>query len=181
MAQVDLVMQCNTMNVIEKDEIASLRAAIEAGTGIAGWHGGIADSYRNEADYLQLIGGQFANHPAIHESERTGEQSDYYIPYRVEISPAGRNHEITKGIDDFDLVSEQYWVLSDEYNDVLATTTLTPRPWDQWNRPITSPVVWTRRWGKGRVFVSTAGHRVDILENPNVRSIVERGLLWASR
>src|SRR3954454_13717885 len=58
MAGVDLVMQCMTMSTIEKDEFWGLRAAVEAGTGLAGWHGGIADSYRNTSDYLHLIGGQ---------------------------------------------------------------------------------------------------------------------------
>ncbi|MFD1713784.1 ThuA domain-containing protein [Amnibacterium flavum] len=181
MSGVDLIVQCNTMNVIQKPEIAGLRAAIEAGTGIAGWHGGIADSYRNEADYLQLIGGQFAHHPGKHPSELIGEQVDNYIPYRIDITPLGREHEITQGIEDFELTTEQYWVLSDDLNDVLATTTLDARPWDQWQRPVTSPAIWTRQWGKGRVFVSTAGHRVEVLEDPNVRTIIERGLLWASR
>jgi uncharacterized protein len=55
------------------------------------------------------------------------------------------------------------------------------RPWDPWNRPITSPAVWTRQWGEGRIFVCTAGHHVDILEDPNVKTIIQRGLLWASR
>jgi len=56
---------------------------------------------------------------------------------------------IAAGLPDFDLVTEQYWVLSDEYNDVLATTTQTVRPWDAWNRPVTAPAIWTRQWGKG--------------------------------
>ncbi len=45
MATVDLIVQCMTMSTIEKDEFEGLRAAIENGTGLAGWHGGIADSY----------------------------------------------------------------------------------------------------------------------------------------
>jgi type 1 glutamine amidotransferase len=72
-------------------------------------------------------------------------------------------------------------VLHDDYNDVLATTTQKARPWDPWKRPVTSPAVWTRQWGAGRIFVSTPGHRVEILENPSVRTIIERGLLWAAR
>jgi uncharacterized protein len=181
MAGVDLVMQAMTMSTIEADELAGLRAAVEAGTGLAGWHGGIADSYRNSADYLQLIGGQFACHPAKHADERTGEQSDYYIPYRVDVTPAGREHPITAGIEDFDLVTEQYWVLSDDLIDVLATTTVQARDFDPWHRPIVSPAIWTRQWGQGRVFVSTPGHRVEVLEDANVRTMIERGLLWASR
>lgn len=181
MGSVDLILQCNTMSTIEKDELVGLRSAVEAGTGLAGWHGGIADSYRNDADYMHLIGGQFACHPGKHSDECIGEQSDNYVPYRVNMLPETADHPITKGIGDFDLVTEQYWVLADDYNDVLATTTQAVREWDPWHRPVTSPAIWTRSWGTGRIFVCTPGHRVDILDEENVRTIIERGLLWASR
>lgn len=181
MSKIDLIVQCNTMNTIAKEEIKGLRNAIEGGTGMAGWHGGIADSYRNEADYLQLIGGQFAHHPSKHADHVRGEQSDYYIPYRVDVLPELSDHPIMRGISSFELTTEQYWVLSDDYNDVLATTTLESRPWDPWLRPVTSPAIWTRQWGRGRIFVSTPGHDVDVLKNESVRTIIERGLLWASR
>jgi type 1 glutamine amidotransferase len=181
LATVDLIVQSNTMSTIESDEIAGLRAAVENGTGFAGWHGGIADSYRNSADYLQLVGGQFAAHPAKHPDDRRPGTSDNDVRHTIEMTPAAADHPITHGIPDFDLVTEQYWVLHDDYNDVLATTTQAVREGDPWTRPVTSPAIWTRRWGAGRVFVSTPGHRVEILEDPNVRTIIERGLLWASR
>jgi type 1 glutamine amidotransferase len=181
MAGVDLVVQCMTMSTIEPDELAGLRAAVAAGTGMAGWHGGIADSYRNSSDYQQLIGGLFACHPGKAPQECTGEQSDNYLPYRVNLLPAATDHPITAGLRDFDLVTEQYWVLADSYIDVLATTTQAVRPWDEWHRPVTSPAVWTRHWGRGRLFVATPGHRVEVLLDPNVRTIVERGMLWAAR
>ncbi|NVM97259.1 ThuA domain-containing protein [Arthrobacter sp. SDTb3-6] len=181
MKTVDLIVQCNTMSTIEKEEFEGLRAAVEAGTGLAGWHGGIADSYRNNSDYLHLIGGQFACHPGRHPDERTGEQPDNYVPYRVDMLPAAAGHPITEGIGSFELVTEQYWVLADSYIDVLATTTQKVREWDPWHREVTSPAIWTREWGQGRIFVATPGHHVDILENPNVKTIIERGMLWASR
>jgi uncharacterized protein len=169
------------MNTIEKEEFAGLQRAVLNGTGMAGWHGGIADSYRNTADYLHMIGGQFAHHAGIEPSLRKGEQSDNYIPYTVHITELGKTHPITADIEDFDLVTEQYWVLSDEYNDVLATTTQAVRPWDAWNRPVTAPAIWTRQWGKGRIFVSAPGHKLDIVQEPHVRTIIERGMLWAAR
>jgi len=181
LAGVDLIVQCMTMSSIEKEEFEGLRAAVEAGTGLAGWHGGIADSYRNTSDYLHLIGGQFACHPGKHPAERVGEQSDNYVPYTVNMLPAAAEHPITAGIDDFDLVTEQYWVLTDDYIDVLATTTQAVREWDPWHRPVTSPAIWTRQWGRGRIFVATPGHHVDILEEPSVNTLIKRGLLWASR
>lgn len=181
MSGVDLIVQCMTMSTIEKEEFQGLRTAVENGTGLAGWHGGIADSYRNNSDYLHLIGGQFACHPGKHPDTCTGEQSDNYIPYTVNMLTAAAEHPITAGISDFDLVTEQYWVLSDDYIDVLATTTQKVRSWDPWNREVTSPAIWTRQWGKGRIFVTTPGHRVEVLADPNIRAIIERGLLWASR
>ena len=181
MAGVDLIMQCMTMSSIEGDEFDGLRSAIEKGTGLAGWHGGIADSYRNTSDYLHLIGGQFACHPGKHPHERIGEQSDNFVAHTVNILPAAAEHPITLGISDFDLVTEQYWVLADDYIDVLATTTQRARDGDPWHREVTSPAIWSRQWGKGRIFVTTPGHHVDILQDSNVRTIIERGLLWASR
>jgi type 1 glutamine amidotransferase len=181
MAAVDLIVQCMTMSTIEKDELAGLLTAVENGTGLAGWHGGIADSYRSSADYLHLIGGQFACHPPKAPDQRTGDQADYFVPYRVEMLPAAADHPITHDIGDFDLITEQYWVLTDDYVDVLATTTLPARAWDAWQRPVTSPAIWTRQWGRGRVFVSTPGHEMDVLRDANVKTIVERGMLWAAR
>lgn len=181
MATVDLVMQANTMNTIEPTHLAGLIAAVRNGTGMAGWHGGIADSYRNSADYLHMIGGQFAHHAGIEPEKRIGEQSDNYLTHTIRIVPEKREHPIVAGLDDFELTTEQYWVLSDSYNEVLATTTVAARPFDAWREPVTSPSVWTRQWGEGHIFVCTAGHRVEVLDHPSVRTIIERGLLWASR
>jgi len=77
MAGVDLIVQTNTMSTIADDELAGLIAAVRNGTGMGGWHGGIADSYRDSADYLQMIGGQFAHHAAkAPKDQLAGEQAD---------------------------------------------------------------------------------------------------------
>lgn len=44
LATVDLIVQVVTMSTIEKAEFDGLQAAVLNGTGLAGWHGGIADS-----------------------------------------------------------------------------------------------------------------------------------------
>ena len=181
MARVDVVLQCVSMSTIEPAELSGLRAAVEAGTGLAGWHGGIVDSYRNSSDYLQLVGGQFASHPGLHPDERVGGPADNFVPFTVTMEAAAESHPITQGIGSFDLVTEHYWVLTDSLIDVLATTTQGVREWDPWHRPVTQPAVWTRQWGDGRVFVCTPGHDLDVLREPQVRTLVERGVLWASR
>jgi len=181
MDRTDLIVQSVTMSKISAEAVAGLRAAVERGTGLAGWHGGIADSYRESSDYLQLIGGQFATHPSRHPDARVGDETDNYLPYTVDITDEGRASEIMAGIEDFTLNTEQYWVLTDDLNDVLATTTHPVQPYHPWHRPLTSPAVWTRQWGLGRIFVATPGHSLVVLRDLNVRTIIERGMLWASR
>ena len=181
MACVDLIQQTNTMNTIEKEEFAGLQAAIVNGTGFGGWHGGIVDSYRNSSDYLQMLGGQFASHPGKLPEERIDGQSDNFVPFTVNMTDLGKAHPITSDLSDFDLVTEQYCILHDDYNDVLATTTQKVRSGDPWSREITSPVIWTRNWGKGKIFVTTCGHNLEVVLDKNVRTVIERGLLWASR
>ncbi len=182
MSELDLVVQCYTMGTASNEAVAGLRAAIAAGTGFAGWHGGIADSFRNTSDYLHLVGGQFACHPAREPHEREGDaERDNFNTYTVNIVASAAEHPIVAGLDDFELFTEQYWVLSDDYVDVLATTTQRVRPGDPWHREVTSPAIWTRSWGEGRIFVATPGHSLDVLDHPSVRTVIERGLLWASR
>ncbi|MFY9712044.1 MAG: ThuA domain-containing protein [Microbacterium sp.] len=181
MDEIDLIVQSVTMSEISGDAFAGLRRAVERGAGLAGWHGGIADSYRNNSDYLQLIGGQFATHPSKHPDDRVSDETDNYLCYTVDVTDLGRRHEIMAGLEDFTLRTEQYWVLTDDLNDVLATTTHPAQPYHPWHRPVVSPAVWTRQWGEGRIFVATPGHSPVVLRDVNVRTIIERGMLWASR
>jgi len=174
MARTDLIVQCVSMGEITGEQVAGLRAAVAAGTGLTGWHGGIVDSYRASTDYLQLVGGQFVTHPGPPGGTP-------FVPHTIDLTPAARTHPITAGLDDFALETEQYWVLHDELNDVLATTTHPAPSWQPWHRPVTCPAIWTRRWGTGRVVVSTPGHSLDVLEHPSVRTIIERGMVWATR
>src|SRR5215207_8678135 len=169
MAATDLIVQSMTMSTIERDAVDGLRAAVEAGTGFTGWHGGIADSFRDSSDYLHLVGGQFATHPGKHPDERRGDPGDNYLHHTVELTELGRKHPITEGLEDFSLTTEQYWVLHDDLIDVLATTTHPAPSWHPWHRPVVSPAIWTREWGAGRIVVTTPGHSVDVLEHPAVR------------
>ncbi len=166
----DLVLQCWTQGEITDDRVARLSAAVAAGTGLAGWHGGIVDSFRFSPEYLQLTGGQFATHPEgirDHEIEVVPERADH--PIVQGIAPKWQQH------------TEQYWSLADGLNDVLAISRFTPGTQTPWQQEVVAPAVWTRGWGKGRVFVSTIGHFPTDLDVPPVRALTERGLLWAAR
>jgi type 1 glutamine amidotransferase len=166
METVDVVVQFWTMGEISDAQLEGLLTAVQNGTGIAGWHGGIGDSFRNRPRYLYMIGGQWVSHP--------GGQ----IQYTVNI--VDEEDEITAGIDDFTLTSEQYYMLVDPSNTVLATTTFTGDH-DSWIGGSVMPVVWKKRFGQGRVFFSSVGHAPnDFEEAPEAFEIVKRGIRWAS-
>ncbi|WP_329173909.1 MULTISPECIES: ThuA domain-containing protein [unclassified Streptomyces] len=165
LAATDLVVQCWTMGEITAEQSRGLADAVRAGTGFAGWHGGIIDSFRGDVDYQRLTGGQFLMHPPG------------FVDYTVHLAPPG--HRITAGLADFAVHTEHYWVATDPANEVLASTVF-PAGGDR-AQDVVMPQVWTRTCGAGRVFVSAIGHKADDFDVPEVRAITERGLLWASR
>ena len=167
MRDIDLVVQIWTMGEISEPQLEGLLKAVEGGTGIAGWHGGLGDAFRKVPRYQYMIGGQWVEHPG-----------NDGVPYRVNIV----DHEdpITEGLEDFDVVSEQYYMHVDPNNKVLATTTFTGEH-DAWVKDAVMPVVWKRIYGDGRVFYTSLGHQANVFETPEALTILKRGILWASR
>ena len=163
---LSLIVPVWTMGTIEGEQEKGLLSAIESGVGVAGWHGGMGDSFRNSTEYQFMVGGQWVAHPGG------------VIDYEVNIV----NHEdpITAGLSDFKMQSEQYYMHVDPSNEVLATTTFRGDhcPWID---GAVMPVVWKRRWGEGRVFYTSLGHVAKDFGVLEAKTIVERGMLWAAR
>jgi type 1 glutamine amidotransferase len=154
------------MGEMTKEQEAALVGAVEGGVGFAGWHGGIIGTcVKNEA-YLRMVGGLFIWHP------------QGFVKHRIQITG---DDPIVEGLQDFEVDTEHYWVLTDGLNRVLATSVQTPEPGDPWHEPVSMPVTWTRQWGKGRVSVCTLGHTVaDVLKPPTL-AMIRRGMRWAAR
>ena len=166
MASLDLVVPVWTMGTITGEQEKGLLAAVKAGTGIAGWHGGMGDSFRNNVDYQFMVGGQWVAHP--------GGVTDYVV------NIARKDDLIVKGLKDFTMHSEQYFMHTDPGNEVLATTTFSGEH-APWTKGTVMPAVWKRMWGAGRVFYSSVGHVAKDFDVTEAREIVKRGMLWASR
>lgn len=162
----DLIVPMITMSQIGKEELAGLTAAVRAGTGLAGFHGTMCDSFRAETEYQFMTGGQWVLHP--------GNIIDYSVTITRPDDP------VMAGIGDFPYRSEQYYMHVDPSNEVLATTTFTGEHLAD-VAGVVMPVVWKRRYGQGRVFYSALGHTFAEFEVPQMRTIFERGALWASR
>jgi len=166
---LSLIVQAWTMGQLTPEQEKGLLGAVRNGTGLAGWHGGLADSFRANPEYEFMVGGSWAAHPGG------------TVDYQVNITRA--NDPITKGLTDFSMKSEQYYMLIDPNVEVLATTTFrgAAAKAAPWIEGAVMPVVWKKLYGKGRVFNTTLGHVASDFDVPQAREIVKRGLLWAAR
>lgn len=167
MSKLTLIVPCWTMGEISREQSTALLGAVKGGVGIAGWHGGMGDAFRQNTSYQFMVGGQWVAHP--------GGIVDY------EVNIVNHDDPISKGLSDFNMTSEQYYMHVDPCNEVLVTTTFTGEHGDTpWIKGCVMPVVWKRMWGKGRVFYNSLGHVAKDFEVPEARTLMERGMLWAA-
>jgi type 1 glutamine amidotransferase len=166
----DLVVPIWTMSSISKEQTDGILAAVESGVGIAGNHGGMCDAFRQDVRWQFMTGGQWVAHPG-----NSG------VTYEINIRKSAAS-PIVCGIHDFKITSEQYYVHVDPVNNVLATTRFPVYDGPHAaNGVVDVPVVWTKRWGKGRVFYNSLGHHADAFDIPEARELMRRGFLWAAR
>ena len=169
MAKFTVVVPCWTMGTITGEQSKGLRQAILNDCGLAGWHGGLCDAFRNDTEYQFMTGGQWVAHP--------GGVIDYTV---ADLDP---DDATTKGLKPFAMKSEQYYMHTDPGNNVLAWTVFEGlkkhgAPWIKGTR---MPVAWKRAWGKGRVFYTSLGHVNKDFDVPEAFEIMKRGIQWAAR
>jgi len=167
--KLNLMVPVWTMGTLEHNQEKAVLEAVKSGVGLGGCHGGMCDAFRNNVGWQFMTGGQWVAHPG-----------DDGVRYKIHIEDA--DHFITKGSKDFYVVSEQYYLHTDPANRVLATTEFpvadgphTP------NGKFKMPQVWTKMWGKGRVYYNALGHQANIVAQPEVLRLMVRGFLWAAK
>lgn len=166
---LNLIVPVWTMGSIAQEKIEPVFKAVQSGVGLAGCHAGMCDALRGVTRWMFMTGGQWVSHPG-----------DDGVRYRVNITSV--KDPITEGIGDFEVTSEQYYMLVDPANRVLATTRFPVADGPHVpNGPVDMPVVWTKMYGKGRVFYHSLGHRAEILVQEPCQTITRRGLLWAAK
>ncbi len=161
-----------TMGEITYEQaMGACRAVSEHGVGIAGSHGGMCDAFRGSTEWQFMTGGQWVAHPG-----------DDGVTYHIEMNP-NEPHEITDRIADFKVTSEQYYLHVDPGVKVLATCRFPAAGVDgpHTENPCDMPTIWTKMFGKGRVFYTALGHKREVLEIPESKEITRRGLLWAAK
>jgi type 1 glutamine amidotransferase len=170
--ELSLIVPIVTMASISPEQREPVtRAVSENGVGIAGCHGGMCDAFREDTEWQFITGGQWVAHPG-----------NDGVRYQVNICRENP-HEITKGLPDFEVESEQYYLHTDPGNNVLATCAFPTvgAEGPHTGNPCQMPTVWTKGYGAGRVFYNAIGHNRKVLEAEVPRELMRRGFLWAAK
>lgn len=142
LAELSLIVPVWTMGEISNDQVSSVLKAVASGVGIAGCHGGMCDSFRNNTDWQFLTGSQWVAHPF-----------NDGVEYEVNIVHSGSS-AIVEGIQDFKVKSEQYYLHVDPAVNVIATTTFVMSEGEHSaNGVITMPVVYTKNGEQARFSI----------------------------
>lgn len=162
----DLVVPVITDGTLAPEKMANLIGAIRAGTGLAGYHMGLATTFRASVPFRYAASVYWVQHPGN------------IITYTVDVTRS--DHPIMADIESFEHTSEQYYLNYDPAVEVLATTRFSGE-FHPWRKDVVMPVVFTTMHDQGRVFYSSLGHTADELALEPVRTILRRGLVWAAR
>lgn len=167
---LNLIVPVWTMGEISNEQLKPVLKVVESGVGIAGCHGGMCDAFRNSVEWQFMTGSQWVAHPG-----------NDGVEYEVNIIKSASS-SIIEGISDFKIKSEQYYIHVDPAVNVLATTTfpVVDGPHST-NGNVVVPVVYTKRWGVGKVFYNSVGHHADIFNIKEAAELMRRGFLWASK
>lgn len=164
----DLIVPVWTMSKIEKQQALNVCAAVAAGTGIAGCHGGMCDAFRENVDWQFMTGAQWVAHPG-----------NDGVDYGVRITS---DDPLVAGVGDFTVKTEQYYLHVDPAVKVHAVCDfpVVDGPHSV-NGPVAMPVVFTKGYGAGRVYYNALGHQKNVIDHGPAAELMRRGLLWAAR
>jgi type 1 glutamine amidotransferase len=166
---LDLIVPVWTMSELSRERATNVSEAVARGTGIGGCHGGMCDAFRGNPLWQFVTGGQWVAHPG-------GDG----VRYTVRITEP--DHELIRGIGDFEVATEQYYLHVDPANRILATTTFPTVSWyHSPNGEMEMPVAWTRQWGLGRVYYNALGHKANVIAEGAPYEMLRRGLVWAAQ
>ena len=125
--------------------------------------------YSGWQKYVEIAGGQYV----FKETEIDGEirpKSDFKHDVEMEIVVADRDHPITQGVDDFEILDEAYKNVYVRPGVHVLLTTENPHA--------TREVAWVHRYGNSPVFTIMLGHDRHAYANENLRKLLAQGIEW---
>ena len=181
--ECDVLFFHHTGGKLTEQQENALCGAIASGKGFVGIHSA-ADSFKQNAKYMDMLGGMFRTHPA---------------PWDIPATVLDPTHPIMKDVPkEFTVHDEQYILKYDpakvhvlvdapyklmKYNEVVEKDkdgkevkkrVLTNEVQEEGRMP----AVWTKPWEKGRVVYISFCHDSKATANEVVRKIVLQAVLW---
>lgn len=141
---------------------ANLLNYVKGGKGFVVSHLASA-SFKEWPEFRQLCGRQWVMGTSGHGPRST---------FKVRVVDS--NHPITQGLQDFVADDELYAKLQGD-----APIHVLLEADSDWSKQ-TEPMAFTLEYGQGRVFHHTFGHDGKAVQNPAVRTLIQRGCEWAA-
>ena len=167
LASIDAVFFANTTGNLGIPDLPAFLAWIAAGHGFLGAHSA-SDTYHESPEYLAMLGGEFATHGAIVETEiRVDDPSD---PSVAHLSPR------------FRITDELYRFTRSSRGDVHALLSMDRVPADgvgDAGAPADLLMAWRKEYGRGRVFYTALGHREEVWQDARFQQHLLGALRWA--
>lgn len=135
---------------------------IRSGKGFTGFHAA-TDTLGNFPGYVEMIGGLFRTH---HEQ------------VEVEALIEDAHHPATRHFTGPFRVFDEIYLFRDFHRaKVRGLLTMDKHP--NHGYPGDFPIAWCKDYGQGRVFYSSLGHRVDVVQRPDIQAHFLGGILWS--
>jgi hypothetical protein len=152
----------NTTGDLPLPDREAFLAWLKSGKGFVGFHAA-TDTFPGFPAYDEMIGAHFRTH---HEQ------------VEVEALNLDPNHPATRHLPPaFKVRDEIYLVRKFDRSKVHGLLTMDTHP--NYGIPGDYPIAWCKSYGQGRVFYTSLGHRVDVVERPDIQQHYLAGILWA--
>lgn len=168
LAGFDAVFFANTSGDLGISDLSAFLGWIGGGKAFLGTHSA-ADTYRDQPDYLSMLGGTLTTHGSIVEAEIR--VSDPTHPVVAHLTPRFR---ITDEWYRFEPAAPGRSVLL-SFDRVPADGVGVA------GDPADLPLAWHRSFGSGRVFYTALGHRAEVWQDPRFRTHLLEAVRWAIR
>ncbi|HBY63511.1 MAG TPA: hypothetical protein DEH78_27110 [Solibacterales bacterium] len=157
---VDVLLLYDSVQTLPEEQKARLAKFVESGKGIVILHHALVDFADWEWWWKEVMGGLYDL-----------KVSKYLHDVDMTVTPKG-DHPIVAGLKPFQIHDETYKHLRIEpTNQILLTT----------DHPTSDgPVAWISAYKKSRVVVIQLGHGREAHENPVLREILRRAILWSA-
>jgi type 1 glutamine amidotransferase len=181
--QSDVLFFHHTGGKLTPEQEQALCGAIASGKGFVGVHSA-ADSFKQNATYMEMIGGSFRTHPA-------------YGP--IDVTVHQPEHAIAKGLPERFTIQDEHYILKHdrsklnviadapykllEYKMVVeqkdGKEVKTRKATGKIAETGIMPAVWTKTWDKGRVAYISFCHDAKATRQEPVAKLVLQAVLWA--